>query len=172
MARLLYFHHSRCCHCWWRRPAWQTPRRTQQRQRLHRIRSSVPCMVHPAAPPVLYSRRPTVEAKKKSRQLKDLHVPRYMYLHKTSASSRSARIGTDDRADDSFNRRRTFLSTAVRCRKRTRRHRPLDEELVALQAGRCLRPGRRARKLVNEFRFWAPKQCSPDLPLDLHPPSL
>ena len=57
VARLLYFHHSRCCHCWWRSPAWQTPRRTPQRQRLHRIRSSVPCMVHPAALPVLCSRR-------------------------------------------------------------------------------------------------------------------
>ena len=38
----------------------------------HRISSSVPCMAHPAALPVLCSRRPTAEAKKKSRKLKDI----------------------------------------------------------------------------------------------------
>ena len=163
VARLLYFHHSRCCHCWWRSPAWQTPRRTPQRQRLHRIRSSVPCMVHPAALPVLCSRRPTAEAKKKSRKLKDIHV--------LAKDERVVKIGKN--WDGRPSRRFIQPKTNVSLRRRPLTTAAADEELVALQAGRCLRPGRRrARKLVNEFRFWAPKQCSPDLLLDLHPPSL
>jgi len=105
----------------------------------------------------------TAEAKKKSRKLKDIHV--------LAKDERVVKIGKN--WDGRPSRRFIQPKTNVSLRRRPLTTAAADEELVALQAGRCLRPGRRrARKLVNEFRFWAPKQCSPDLLLDLHPPSL
>ena len=130
-----YFHHSRCCH-WWPPPCLANPpAHTAAPTPTPASHQIVGSMVPPAALPPFFA---AVDRQRQRRA--DSRV-------KTSASSRSARIGMDVRTDDSFEDDR--VSPVVRRRKRTRSRRPLDKDRIALQAGRCLRPGRRrARNLV------------------------